>query len=72
MILYTILPIEQVMTAELPQPPATMQVQGGLLEGRKTEKGFVVDRFISTDPKRYLDPMLAPGSLYPYLQEDRG
>ena len=64
MILHTILPVERVLMAELPKPPATVQIAGGLLEGRETPKGFVIDRLIATDPRLYLDPALAPGAIY--------
>ncbi len=62
MILYSIVPPEQVF----PSPPpeyAVRRVHNSYIQGIEQGGEFTVSRLISTDPAMYLDPRYRPGSV---------
>jgi hypothetical protein len=62
MILWTTVPFEMIFPSE-PSKSCTMEFDGGILEGTRSDEGFTVSRLISTDPKQYLKKENAPGYL---------
>jgi len=62
MILYSIVPPEQVFRQEPPRPEIR-EIDGGFVEGVRGAEGFTVTRLCATDPKLYLSDRYAPGSI---------
>lgn len=64
MIIHSIVPVD-FLTEQPVLPVCTLkQFKGGMVEGIKTEQGFVINRIISTDPSIYLNPKYAPGQIF--------
>lgn len=59
--LHTILPMEQVFPAPIPQTETRM-VNGCLCECVKTGEELCISRLISTNPADFLNPAFAPGT----------
>lgn len=62
MLLYTIVPYEQIFDGGAVKPAGTHRVEGGLLE---LDENAHISRLISTDPRMYLEARYAPGSRAP-------
>ena len=61
--LYTILNLDDVLaTPEQGIPTETRIVENRILEGSRTNEGFVVNRVISTNPFDFLDKRFSPGT----------
>lgn len=60
MILYSIIPPEQVFRQEH-APAEIRETDGGFVEGTAGNSGFIVSRLCATDPKMYLDERYSPG-----------
>lgn len=73
MVLYTIIPPEQVWESAGPSRPPVQQrpFARGVLEGRMGEQGFVVERICSTDPRAFLDPEITVGTVLPAGWEEK-
>ena len=63
MLLYTIIPYEEIFPPECDMRLETKPIHGGFVELVKTEEGMNVSRLISTDPRMYLKGP-APGDRY--------
>lgn len=64
MILYTLIPLEQVFTGSESSMPemTTMQYKSRTVMGYRQEDGrYQLARIITTDPQDYLNPKLQPG-----------
>lgn len=67
MLLYTIVPTQQLLMgglAETPPEYELRQMHNSFIQGTQCGNDFRISRLISTDPRLYLDPRLAPGELY--------
>ncbi len=62
MILYSIVPPEQVFRQE-PARPEIREIDGGFVEGVRGETGFTVSRLCATELRMYLDDRYAPGAV---------
>lgn len=64
--IYSILPYEKIFEQELNKNELKSEeitYKGTILRGqRQKDNSFLIDQVISTDPAKYLDPTLAPGS----------
>ncbi|WP_108669636.1 YlzJ-like family protein [Peribacillus acanthi] len=72
MILYTIMPLENVYPIEQSEYEKYVSIQynGITVFGeRNSDQTFLVNRIISTDPKHYLDTTLLPGSIISYTNQ---
>lgn len=67
MILYTVLPLEDVLEGveQDPQPTIQLSLGGGILVEAEPLGSFQarVVRVLSTDPRHYLEPHCQPGSI---------
>ena len=63
MLLYTIIPFDQIFPQECDMQIETRAINGGFVELLKTPEGFNVSRLISTDPRLFLKGA-APGDKY--------
>lgn len=68
MVLYTVVPIEDVLLQGVEPPPqAEVEWEGRRLVVEPLEGGVArVSRLISTDPMDYLNPRWQPGSFIPW------
>ena len=64
MILYTILPAEQIFAEGAAPQCECVSLDGMILEGVKGPDGLQISRVISTDPAVYLDSRYSPGQVY--------
>ncbi len=64
MILYTVMPIEEVMQREERRPAIEVRLRGRtvIIEPVSPTQGRII-RLVSTDPQDFLDASLQPGSL---------
>lgn len=66
MFIHTIMPLDFIMNQPQPQEQACYkEVNGVLLQGTQNERGFCVDRILSTDPSAYLRNDYQPGKILP-------
>lgn len=63
MILYTIIPWEEIFQEEDIQPTHLVNAAGRTFSVRRTEEGDVIERLHSTDPNDFLDNRWNPGNL---------
>jgi hypothetical protein len=63
MLLYTIIPYEEIFPAECDMQIETKPIHGGFVELARTKEGMNVSRLISTDPRMYLKGP-TPGERY--------
>lgn len=61
MVLYTVVPPEQIFAAAENTQYEYRRVNGSLVQGVAREGRFTVERLISTDPSMYLNPRYSPG-----------
>lgn len=65
--IYSILPYEKIFEKELNKndiKSEEIKYKGTILRGqRQSDHSFLINQVISTDPAKYLDPTLAPGSI---------
>lgn len=64
MILYTIVPPQQVFYEPAKAEYEYRQVHNSYVQGVRIDGKFSISRLISTDPSMYLDPRYAPGQFY--------
>lgn len=64
--IYSILPYEKLYEEELSKSDSNTEeitYNGVILQGlRQKNNSFLISRVISTDPSKYLDPSISPGS----------
>ena len=65
MMLYTIVPIEFVMSDKFKPQPLTevLAIKNGVIETRPTSQGKKVTALFSTNPKDYLNPQYSLGQI---------
>lgn len=63
MVLYTIIPPEQIFDAPQDAAYRVRSLHNSYIEGTAVGEAFCVSRLITTDPKLYLDPRFSPGSM---------
>ncbi|MFA9380916.1 MAG: YlzJ-like family protein [Acetanaerobacterium sp.] len=68
MLLYTTEPYEMIFQGGAPDmqgtaPPVARMINGVLVEGSEQPDGIHITRLLSTDPRHYLNPEFAPGSV---------
>lgn len=64
MILYTIVPYENIFPSKPDTKTEYIQAEHGFIEVEKGQKGTTIKRLISTLPSDYLNPKFTPGSIY--------
>ena len=66
MFIHTIMPLDFIMAQPESQGQTCYkEINGVLLQGTQNEKGFCVDRVLSTDPSAYLQNDYQPGNILP-------
>ncbi|HHW46316.1 MAG TPA: hypothetical protein GXX17_05325 [Clostridiales bacterium] len=64
MILYTVVPYENIFPFKPDKKIQYLQVEHGFVEVSKGEEGTTVKRLFSTLPSDYLNPKYTPGSVF--------